>query len=447
VIYAAALLTPGAASSVATSVPSFASATRYATGRLPTSAAIGDLNGDGKRDLATANVQGNTVSVLLNKGDGRFQARHDYRTGRSPIRVAIGDLNGDRKPDLAAVNRNERSTVSVLLNRGDGTFAAPVDCATGPFPSSIAIGDLNGDGRRDLAIGKDPANTVAVFLNKGDGSFSAPLEYPTGRLPSSVAIGDLNGDGRRDLVSANYSANTVSVLLNRGEGALGIRRDYRTGRFPSTVVLGDLNGDGKVDLATANSSGDGDLSLVPNTVSVLLNTGAGRFGARRDYRTGDDPRSVAIGDLNGDGRLDLATANFSQSTVSVLLNRGHGNLQLRLDYRIGPNAIGYYADSVALADLNGDGKGDLAITNPDGNVVSVLLATGSGVCVVPKATGKTLPAAKRAIARAHCRVGKIGRAYSKLVKSGRVISEDPTPRTVLRKGAKVNLVVSRGRRP
>ena len=130
------------------SAPSFAPARSYVTGRASVSVAIGDLNGDGKPDLATANSYSKTVSVLQNRGDGSFRARHDYATGRSPWSVAIGDLNGDRKPDLATANDG---TVSVLLNRGDGTFQAKLDYPTGRSSESVAIGDLNGDRKPDLA--------------------------------------------------------------------------------------------------------------------------------------------------------------------------------------------------------------------------------------------------------------------------------------------------------
>jgi hypothetical protein len=407
--------------------------------------AIGDLNGDGKPELATANVQSHTVSVLMNSGDGKFRTRRDYRTGRSPLSIALGDLNGDRKLDLATLNREAR-TVSVFLNGGEGGFEARRDYGTGRgFPSSIAIGDLNGDGRRDLAIANDEARSVFVLLNRGDGSFEVGPDYGTGRRASSIALGDLNGDRKLDVATANYGANTVSVLLNRGDSSFA-RRDYRTGRFPNTIALGDLNGDRKLDVATANSNGD--FPLLPNTVSVLLNRGGGSF-ARRDYRTADDPRWVAIADVSGDGKPDLATANYSVSNVSVLVNRGDGSFQARLDYRTAPvdRIGGYWASSLALGDLNGDGKRDLAIANANANRVAVLLAAATVVCIVPNVGRKTVPAAKQAITRSHCRLGTIRRAYSKLVKKGQVISEEPTPRTVLRKGSKVDLVVSRGRKP
>jgi FG-GAP-like repeat/FG-GAP repeat len=177
-----------AAASFAARPPSFAyPASGYPTGRDPRSVAIGDLNGDGKPDLVTANDEANTVSVLLNRGDASFRAKRDYPTGHFPVTVAIGDLNGDGKRDLVTANE-EANTVSVLLDRGDGSFGLKGNYATGGSPRSVAIGDLNGDGRPDLAIanfgGEVPSTvgtTVSVLLNRGNGSFQPRVDYPTGK--------------------------------------------------------------------------------------------------------------------------------------------------------------------------------------------------------------------------------------------------------------------------
>src|SRR6266511_3173780 len=225
---------------------------------------------------------------------------------------------------------------------------------------------------------------VAALFASSAPSFAVARNYPAGREPASVATGDLNGDGKPDLATANNAAGTASVLLNKGDGSFRAKRNYGTGRYSGSIAIGDLNGDGKPDLATANVN--------MSTVSVLLNRGDGSFPPKLDYGTGRGPTSVAIADLNGDGKPDLATANFNLAgTVSVLLNT-------------------------------------------------------PGLCTVQDVWGKTLPAAKRTIVRANGRVGKIRRAYSRL-KKGCVISEKPKPGTVLPNGAKVNLVVSRGRMP
>jgi FG-GAP-like repeat/PASTA domain/FG-GAP repeat len=383
--------------SSARSAPSFARARSYATGRAPVSVAIGDLNRDGKPDLATANYGADTVSVLLNRGNGRFQATRDYTT-------------------------------------------------EGPYSISVAIGDLNGDGKPDLVVANWGADSVSVLLNRGDGSFQPKLDYLTGRSPWSVAIGDLNGDGKPDLATANNETNSVSVLLNRGDGSFRAKRDYPTDRVPYSVAIGDLNADGKPDLATG--TGDG-------TVSVLLNRGDGRFRARHDYATRCCAISVSIVDLNNDGRPDLVMAQGEfRNWVSVLPNRGKGSFQTEIDYPTSKDDT----ESVVIGDLNGDRKPDLAIANGGFPTVSVLL-NKPGLCTVQDVKGQRLPTARRTIARANCRVGTIRRAYSKdvtlphppwfvpAIKRGRVISQMPKFGAVLPGGGKVNLVVSRGRKP
>jgi FG-GAP-like repeat/FG-GAP repeat len=414
------------AASSASPAPSFSRARTYATGDGPWSVAIGDLNGDGKADLATADRGNRRVSVLLNKGKGTFGARRDYGAGRSPSSVAIGDLNGDGTGDLVTANC-KATTVSVLLNMGDGRFQPKVDYSTGSHPCSVAIGDLDGDGKPDLAT------TSSVLLNSGDGSFQTRRNYNVNGA-SDLAIGDLDGDGKRDLATANGGG--VSVFLNKGDSSFQARRDYGTGRETEAVAIGDLNGDGKPDLASANSV----------SVSVLLNRGDGSFQARRDYARGHGccvpATSVAIGDLNGDGKRDLVTPNswYTHYKVSVLLNRGDGTFQATLDY-----ATAEGPQSVAIGDLNGDGKRDMAITNlgSGANTVSVLL-NKPGLCTVQDVRGKTLQAAKRSLARANCRAGKVSRAYDKRIERGRVIYPRPWFGAVLPGGAKVNLVMSLG---
>ncbi len=298
----------------------FGTKAEFAVGFYPYSVAIGDLNGDGRPDLAVVNLASNTVSVLLGKGDGSVGAKTDYVMGGTPYSVAIGDLSGDGKLDLAVANYST-STVSVLLGRGDGTFGAKTDFATGGFPVSVAIGDLSGDGQPDLAVANWGDNTVSVLIGNGNGTFQAKTDFPTGRYPHSVAIGDLNGDGQFDLAVANWISGTVSVLLGRGAGDFGLRTDFAAASGAATVRIGDLDGDGKLDLAVADA---GAYPLYGNLVSVLLGIGDGTFGLKTDYEAGSSPLSLAIGDLNGDAKLDLAVANYGSDSVSVLINVGNG---------------------------------------------------------------------------------------------------------------------------
>src|SRR5207244_7135523 len=193
-----------------------------------------------------------------------------------PLSVALADFNGDRKLDLAVAN-NGSDTVSVLLGIGDGTFQTHVDYSTGPLPMGVAIGDLNVDGKPDVVVANNGNNTVSVLLGFGDGTFQPHVDYATAPLPAAVAVADFNGDGKPDLVVADigtlvrdeYLPDTgeVSLLLGNGDGTLQGHSDFVTGTMASSVTVGDFNGDGALDVATANAG------LPPSTVSILLNTG------------------------------------------------------------------------------------------------------------------------------------------------------------------------------
>ena len=349
----------------------FAPKEDYPVGNTPRAVAVGDFNVDGKPDLAVANAGSADVSVLLNDGDGTFDdttGDGNYGAGNGPRAVAVGDFNSDGQPDLAVAN--ERSAnVSVLLNNGDGTFAPKEDYDTSKWPFSVAVGDFNSDGKPDLAVANSGAHKVSVLLNNGDGTFAPKVDYPVGLYPWSVAVGDFNGDGKPDLAVTDGGGANVSVLLNNGDGTFAPKEDYPAGLMPSSVAVGDFNGDGKPDLAVANCSDD--------DVSVLLNTTVfdpyGAFAPKVDYDTGTWPYSVAVGDFNGDGQLDLAVANNGTHNVSVLLNNGDGTFADKVDY-----GAGWWPSSVAVGDFNTDGKPDLAVSNELGDDVSVLLNDGDG---------------------------------------------------------------------
>src|SRR5207245_2738785 len=198
------------------------------------------------------------------------------------------------------------------------------DFAVGTNPQSVAAGDFNGDGGPDLAVANSGSSNVSVLLGNGDGTFQAARTFAAGTTPASVAVGDVNGDGRPDLAVANsgsiYGAyNNVLVLLGNGDGTFQAARTFAAGGGPLSVAVGDVNGDGRPDLAVANYSS--------NTVSVLLGNGDGTFQAAQTFAAGSRPSSVAVGDVNGDGRPDLAVANYSSNNASVLLGNGGGTYE------------------------------------------------------------------------------------------------------------------------
>ena len=202
----------------------------------------------------------------------------------------------------------------MLLGSGSGAFSAGPTLSAAIAPEAIIAGDFNGDGIADLAVAG--SNGVAVLLGTGNANFRPAVVYSAGANPYSVAVGDFNGDGKIDLAVANLDGGNVSVLQGNGDGTFGAPVNYAAGINSEQVVVGDFNGDGNADLAVANfgpSTGTG------GNLSVLYGNGNGTFRAAQYYTAGATPFSVAMGNLNGDGRPDLVTVDLNGNSVDVLL--------------------------------------------------------------------------------------------------------------------------------
>jgi phosphodiesterase/alkaline phosphatase D-like protein len=338
-------------------------------------------------------------------GSNSFAAKVDLAANSEPYNVAVGDVDGDGKADLALVNygANSGNTVSVFRNTGTAgtvSFAAKQDFTTGTGPTGVAFGDLDGDGKLDLVTANNNATSVSVFRNTSSsgsitsGSFGGKVDFTTGSAPYNVAVADVDGDGRLDLAATNYSSSNVSVFRNTSSpGVLDAtsfagKVDFTAGTNPIGIAAGDLDGDGKPDLAVANY-GDHTVSVLRNTSSPGV-IDAGSLAARQDFATGNGPQYVAIGDLDGDGKVELATANFSANTASVLRNTANPgainntSFATRVDFATGNGPLG-----VAMGDLDGDGKPELVVSNNSPNTVSVLRNTAN-----PSAIDNTSFAAK-----------------------------------------------------
>ncbi len=282
----------------------------------PFNVVTGDFNGDGKLDLAVTNQISNNVSILIGNGSGGFTASGSAPAGTGPEGIAVGDFNGDGKLDLAVVN-DGGNNLSILLGNGTGGFSSvAVKPGVGTSPLAIATGDFNGDGKLDLAVTNDGDGKVEVLLGNGSGGFGSGTVYTVGNDPDAVAVGDFNGDGISDLAVANYNDGTVSILLGKGNGSFGAATpaSFAVGSpatsAPSAIAVGDFNGDGKLDLAVADYGDD--------LVWIALGNGSGGFGAPGSVSTGSGPQGIAVGDFNGDGKLDLATPNFNDGNISIL---------------------------------------------------------------------------------------------------------------------------------
>jgi Calx-beta domain/FG-GAP-like repeat len=359
------------------SMPSFLAPVSYAVGLVPyesTAVVTADFNGDGRLDLAVTNNFSNTVSVLLGNADGTFQPARTSANGLYPHSLVVGDFNADGKLDLATASYVD---VNVLLGNGDGTFQPPINTYLGSDLMSVAVGDFNADGKLDLGLlfnfSTDPysnADGAIVMLGNGDGSFSGSSTTALGSGGfGCAAVADFNGDGKLDFATPNsaYGYGTVSVLLGDGLGNLQPPTDFSIGSdSPVSIAAGDVNGDGNIDLVTANSNS----YFNTHTVSVLLGDGLGSFGPAKLYATtGIYPSSVVFGDVNRDGQVDLilTTASDTNRDVSVLFGIGGGAFSAPRNFDAGS-----YPRDVVAGDFNGDGWLDAAtITYPAS--VSVLI--------------------------------------------------------------------------
>jgi hypothetical protein len=342
----------------------------FGVGAGPHSVARGDFNGDGIADLATANFDSGNVTVLLGNGSGGFDPASisPSTMGANPIAVAVGDFNGDGNQDLAVANLG--GGVTVLLGNGSGGFTVSTGSpfAAGMEPEAVAVGDFNGDGIQDLAIANSGSSNLTVLLGNGSGGFAAATGSPfaVGAHADSVAVGDFNGDGIQDLAVANGLDNSATVLLGNGSGgfATASGSPFAAGTYPLSVAVGDFNGDGIQDLAVASQSS--------GNVTVLLGNGSGGFAPApgSPFAVQGNPGSVAVGDFNGDGIQDLATANQNADTLTVLLGNGSGGFSAIPD---SPLAAGTLPGAIVVADFNGDGIEDLAVSNYASGNVTVLL--------------------------------------------------------------------------
>lgn len=351
------------------------------------SIALADINADGKPDLVIGGgyvcldqqPTHGYVNILFGNGDGTFKPPVTYYSGGAAVvSVQIADVNGDGKLDLVVANvcTNDPCTeaaVGVLLGNGDGSFQPPIPAAGGPGASSIAIADVNGDGKPDLVLNGEYA--VGVMLGNGNGTFQPVVTYPSGAIgANSVVVADVNHDGKPDIVVANGGSDfspdgVVGILLGRGDGTFEPVVIYDSGGAASVSIgVADVDGDGNTDILVLNeciSNGN----CATGSVGVLLGKGDGTFQPGVGYASGaPGATSLTIGDVSGDGKLDLAVAHCAPKgsgcpgrtgVVGVLLGNGDGTFQ-PVDVH---SSGGVAANSIAIGDVNGDGQADLVVAN------------------------------------------------------------------------------------
>jgi hypothetical protein len=383
-VLAAGLVTLAGANPAWAALWGFSDPQNYPVGESPFSILSADFNGDGKRDVAVANMGNHSgfgvharpggVSVLLGNGDGTFQPKQDFEvaTNPHPQSVTSAHFNDDDLADLAVPNPAS-DDVSLFLSNGDGTFQDPEVFAVGDGPRHATSGDFNGDGNADLAVTNLISDDVSVLVGNGNGTFEAANSFAAGDAPYSAINGDFDGNGSFDLAVLRKTSDAVSVLLGNGDGTFQSLKNLSVEDETTSLTSADLDGDAKADLATSHRPSFGSTTSPREGASVYLSNGDGTFQAAKNvpvswadgYRR--HPEQVIAVDFNGDKVQDLATSNrggsfTGRSGVSVLLNKGDGTFQEAREFKAGINP-----SSLTAADFNGNNFPDLAVANEGSN--------------------------------------------------------------------------------
>jgi hypothetical protein len=344
----------------------FAPPMGYEAGPVPTTLALGDFYGDGKLDVAVTDVGSNQVGILRGDGTGRLSAPVFYTVGTGPAGIAAGDFDHDGSGiglDLAVTNQVD-NTVSILLNDGQGGFTVGAVLPCGTSPSGIVAGHFSSDGNLDLAVA-DAGGGVSIFLGDGRGNFSLATTLAGNPGMGQILVGDFEHNGKLDLVTYGQTAAGANLYLGNGDGTFAPGQSIAGAGGISGGVVGSFTGDGKLDFVTANDSA--------STVSLFAGNGDGTFQAPEQLPVTSGPVALAGADFNGDGNLDLVTANPTQGSIAVSLGNGDGTFQVPVTTSLGGEPI-----AVATGDFNRDGRTDLAVADYLNNTVEILLGNGDG---------------------------------------------------------------------
>jgi hypothetical protein len=380
----------------------FASKIPVPTNAGPISIASTDFDGDGRPDVVVSNGgQSTDIQVFINKstpGVFTFALQFDYSlpNGDDPDAVAVGDMDGDGKPDIV-VSSVLSPRLYVFLNTsvaGTISFAAPAIFDQGLYCQGLTVGDLNGDGKPEIVVTNVADGNISVYANNstiGNLAFAARMNLTpsSGDVAYAPVIADIDGDGMPDIATADYGGSNISIFHNTGTPGAALSfapyMDFSVGATPESIAVGDLDGDGKPDLVTGNYGG--------NTISVLHNTstsGSVSFATSVPMSAGSNPQAVAISDLDGDGKPDVVAANFADNDISVYHNNStSGTIALAAQVTYPTD---YAPFSIAAVDMDGDGFPDLSIAADNASAFDVLHNQGSASASITSFTPSNGPA-------------------------------------------------------
>jgi hypothetical protein len=354
----------------------FAAPVLYPTAGISASMASGDFNGDGNLDLIVALGNSPSAALLLGNPDGSFQSPIVIYLPDQPGEVTVGDYNGDGKLDLAFTVPSQNQVIAALGN-GDGTFGSFVATAVPHEPVWLTSADLNNDGMQEIVVfsvyvvNRNADKIYSILTRQNNGTFAAAQSALQCGFP--LVFADVNNDGNLDAVS---SPGELRVCLGNGNGTFAAPLIFAIDLFTTaTLTVADVNGDGLLDVVTANESG---------SISVLLGNGDGTFGKSRNYAANFLPVWAGVGRYFGSDTADIAVLNNSNasetnSALSIIRNLGGDRLIAQPDIDV-PHSTSYFS---ALGDFNGDGKPDIITLTVDPSsgqdLVDILPGLGSGL--------------------------------------------------------------------
>lgn len=341
------------------SAPSFAPPRSVPVQNGPDTAAIGDMDNDGKADLVVTDASSDLVSVVRGVGNGTYRSTRNFPAGIIPFGVDLGDFDNDGRADVV-VGVHGANEVAILRGDGAGGLGPAQFFAADSNPWGVTVDDFNGDGNDDVAVANFGCQVVSVLLGDGTGNLGPRVDHFVGDAPMSVATGDFDGDGDTDIAAALHDNDAVAVLLGDGFGGFASAVTYAVGSIPKSVKVLDADGDGRLDLVAANH-GSSDVSL-------LAGNGDGTFASAASFGAGSGPREVVVADFDRDGRADLAVTDLGSDEVSILTGNGAGSFAAPQPFATvsGPSGA-------AAGDLNRDGAPDLVIPGANGRTTDVLL--------------------------------------------------------------------------
>jgi hypothetical protein len=346
-------------------------------GKTPNGIEVADLNNDKIPDLVIANGGDSSVTILLGKGNGLFTEvkGSPFYAGCAPNDVVAADFNKDGKPDLAFANHTKKF-LTVLAGDGYGSFkplkGSPFAVDVVPHTHGVATGDFNKDSNADLVTDSWGNDQIEILFGNNRHGFNTPGTFiKVGKHPyQRIRTADLNMDGNMDIVTTNLDGNNATILLGNGEGGFyePTSSPFACGDSPFGVTIGDINGDGKPDLAIVNSPTITSSNTGRDGLTVLIGDGRGKFVIMpgSPFTTGKSPCRVAIGDINGDGINDIVAANYNSNSISVFLVARYAVASI---YTM---PVGQKPDGIAIADVNGDGKNEILVTNSLDNTLDII---------------------------------------------------------------------------